>query len=139
VTPRSTLSSFPNPPPSALHERKVVALELLSLEAVAEGLEDLFVGVDDEVMEEDLRRSIATRDTVPLGRRTFDEWAGFWPTSDIELFASYTNRVEKFVITSTPLGQTWTNDSVVQGLLPEFMRSLRRDPAAMSVSTRALG
>jgi dihydrofolate reductase len=105
--------------------RKVVASELLSLDGVAEGLEDLFVGVDDDVMEENLRRGIAAQDTVLLGRRTFDEWAGFWPTSNIEPFASFINGVEKFVVTSTPLGQTWANTSVVKGPVPEFIKSLK--------------
>ena len=105
--------------------RKVVASVLLSLDGVAEGLEDLFVGVDDEVMDETLRRGIAAQDTVLLGRRTFDEWAGFWPTSDIEPFASFINRVEKFVVTSSPLGKAWTNSFAVKGPLPEFVRSLK--------------
>jgi dihydrofolate reductase len=105
--------------------RKVVAHELLSFDGVAEGLEDLFVGVDDDVLEENMRRGIADQDTVLLGRRTFDQWAGFWPTSDIEPFASFINGVEKFVVTSTPLGQTWANSSVARGPLPEFIRALK--------------
>jgi dihydrofolate reductase len=105
--------------------RKVVAHELLSLDGVAEGLEDLFVGVDDDAMEENLRRGIAAEDTVLLGRRTFDEWAGFWPTSNIEPFASFINGVEKFVVTSSPLRHAWANSSVVKGPLPEFLRSLK--------------
>jgi dihydrofolate reductase len=108
--------------------RKVVASELLSLDGVAEGLEDLFVGVEDEVIEENARRRIAAEDTVLLGRRTFDQWAGFWPTSDIEPFASFINRVEKFIVTSSPLRQTWANCSVVKGPLPEFVRSLKEKP-----------
>jgi len=108
--------------------RKVVASELLSLDGVAEGLEDLFVGVEDEVLDENLRRGIAAVDTVLLGRRTFDQWAGFWPTSNIEPFATFINGVEKFVVTSTPLGQTWANSSVVKVPLPDFVRSLKEKP-----------
>lgn len=108
--------------------RKVVASELLSLDGVAEGLEDLFVGVDDEVLEANMRRGIAAEDTVILGRRTFDQWAGFWPTSDIEPFASFINGVEKFVVTSSPLSQTWANTSVVKGPLPDFIGSLKEKP-----------
>jgi dihydrofolate reductase len=108
--------------------RKIVASELLSLDGVAEGLEDLFVGVADEVLEENLRRGIAAEDTVLLGRRTFDQWAGFWPTSDIEPFASFINGVEKFVVTSSPLGQNWANSSAVKGPLPEFVRTLKEMP-----------
>jgi len=108
--------------------RKLVASELLSLDGVAEGLEDLFVGVEDEVIEENARRRIAAEDTVLLGRRTFDQGAGYWPTSDIEPFASFINRVEKFIVTSSPLGQTWANSAAVRGPLPEFVRSLKAKP-----------
>jgi dihydrofolate reductase len=66
--------------------RKVVAYELLSLDGVAEQ-PDEFITEFDDVMAENLGRVIATQDTVLLGRRTYDEWSGFWPTSDIEPFA----------------------------------------------------
>ena len=32
---------------------------------------------------------IETQDAVILGRRTYDEWAPFWPESDIEPFATF--------------------------------------------------
>ncbi|HTW77634.1 MAG TPA: dihydrofolate reductase family protein [Thermoplasmata archaeon] len=108
--------------------RKVVAAELLSLDGVVDGLEDLFVGVEDEVLEENLARGIAATDTVLLGRRTFDQWAGFWPTSRIEPFASFINAVEKFVVTSSPLTLDWAHSSTVTGPLPEFVRSLKEKP-----------
>ena len=72
--------------------RKVVAYELLSLDGVAEQ-PDEFVTEFDDVMRENLARVIAAQDTVLLGRRTYDDWAAFWPTSDIEPFASFINGV----------------------------------------------
>ena len=51
--------------------RKVVAYEFLSLDGVAEQ-PDEFVTEFDDVMEENLRRVIATQDAVLLGRRTYD-------------------------------------------------------------------
>ena len=80
--------------------RKVVAYELLSLDGVAEH-PDEFVTDFDDAMDENLDRVIATQDAVLLGRRTYDDWAEFWPTSDIEPFAGFINGVEKFVVTST--------------------------------------
>src|SRR4030088_1778932 len=68
--------------------RKVVVYELLSLDGVAEQPRE-FVTDFDAVMGENLGRVIATQDAVILGRRTYDDWAGFWPTSDIEPFASF--------------------------------------------------
>jgi dihydrofolate reductase len=105
--------------------RKVIAYELLSLDGVAEDPDEFFTDFDD-AMEENLDRVISSQDTVLLGRRMFDEWAEFWPGSDIEPFASFINGVEKFVATSSPLGLTWSHSTAVSGDLPEFVRELKR-------------
>jgi dihydrofolate reductase len=105
--------------------RKVIAYELLSLDGVAEHPDEFITDFDD-LMVENLARVIASQDTVLLGHRTYDDWAAFWPSSDIEPFASFINGVEKFVVASTPLGQTWSNATVVDGELPEFVSELKQ-------------
>jgi dihydrofolate reductase len=105
--------------------RNVVAYELLSLDGVAED-PDKFITEFDEVMRENLRRVISTQDTVLLGRRTYDEWARFWPPSEIEPFASFINGVEKFVATSSTPDETWANATVIEGGLAEFVTELRQ-------------
>jgi dihydrofolate reductase len=107
--------------------RKVVAYELLSLDGVAER-PDEFVTEFDDVMEENLARVIAAQDGVLLGRGTYDEWAGFWPTSDIEPFASFINGVQKFVVTSSPPKLEWPHTTRIQGGLAEFVRELKQQP-----------
>lgn len=107
--------------------RKVVAYELLSLDGVAEEPLD-FITDFDEVMSDNLGRVIATQDTVLLGRRTYDEWAEFWPNSDIQPFASFINGVEKFVVTGTPPERQWAKSSVANGGLLEFVTDLKRQP-----------
>ena len=104
--------------------RKVVAYELLSLDGVAEN-PDEFVTDWDDAMDENLGRVIATQDTVLLGHRTYNDWAAFWPSSDIEPFASFINPVEKFVATSTTPEQTWMNTIFVHGDLPDFVTELK--------------
>ncbi len=104
--------------------RKVVAYELLSLDGVAEQ-PDEFITDFDEVMRNNLARVISSQDTVILGRRTYDDWAEFWPTSAIEPFASFINGVEKFVVTSTTPDPTWNATAVVDGDLAEFVTELR--------------
>jgi dihydrofolate reductase len=107
--------------------RKVVVSEYLSLDGVAEQPDQfVFVSDFDGASEEDFTRTISTQDTVLLGRRTYDDWAAFWPTSDIEPFASFINPVEKFVFTSTPLEQNWTNTIVVDGDMVEFVTDLKQ-------------
>ncbi len=105
--------------------RKVVAYELLSLDGVAEQ-PDEFVTEFDEVMRDNLGRVIATQDAVLLGRRTYDDWAEFWPTSEYEPFASFINGVDKFVVTATTPGLAWANTTCVDGGLPEFIAQLRQ-------------
>ena len=105
--------------------RKIVAYELLSLDGVVEQPDEFITDFDD-AMRENLGRVIAAQDTVLLGRRTYDDWAAFWPASDIEPFASFINGVEKFVVTSTKPGDSWANTTVVDGDLLEFLTGLRQ-------------
>jgi dihydrofolate reductase len=107
--------------------RKVVVYELLSLDGIAEEPME-FITDFDEIMRENLGRVITTQDTVLLGRRTYDDWAGFWPSSDIEPFASFINGVQKFVVTSTPLEQPWASSSVVHSGLAQFVADLKHQP-----------
>jgi dihydrofolate reductase len=105
--------------------RKVVAYELLSLDGVAEH-PDAFVTEFDDAMRANLARVIATQDAVLLGRRTYDDWAAFWPTSGIEPFAGFINGVEKFVVTSTTPAGLWAGTTVVDGSPFEFLTELRQ-------------
>jgi dihydrofolate reductase len=63
-----------------------------------------------------------------LPRRSYDEWAEFWPGSEIEPFASFINAVTKYVATSTPLEREWTNSRVTDGGLVDFVRHLKGRP-----------
>ena len=106
--------------------RKVVVYELLSLDGVAEA-PDTFFGWDD-ALDDQLAAVIATQDAVILGRRNYAEWAKFWPSSEIEPFASFINRVTKYVATSTPLDRDWANATAIEGDLVAFVRDLKQRP-----------
>jgi dihydrofolate reductase len=109
--------------------RKLVVSEYLSLDGVAEQPDQfVFVTDFDDASEEDFTRTISTQDTVLLGRRTYDDWVAFWPSSDIEPFASFINPVEKFVFTSTPLESIWSNTTVVSGDFVDFITDLKQRP-----------
>ena len=107
--------------------RKVVVYELSSVDGVAEAPETFFSDWDD-AMDANLAEVIATQDAVILGRRSYAEWARFWPTSDIEPFATFINAVTKHVATSTPLDQDWSNVTAIDGGLVEFVRELKQQP-----------
>jgi dihydrofolate reductase len=125
--------------------RKVVAFEFLSLDGVAES-PDTFVTGWDDVMDASGAALIATQDAVILGRRSYDEWVGFWPGSEIEPFATFINGVAKYVATSTPLEWEWANTTVIDGDLAGFVRDLKDQPggdigvhASISVVQALLG
>ena len=107
--------------------RKVVAYELLSLDGVAED-PDRFIHDWDDGMDANLAAVIGSQDAVVLGRASYDEWSAFWPTSEIEPFASFINSVEKHVATSTPLAREWAATAVIDGDLAAFVRELKDRP-----------
>jgi dihydrofolate reductase len=106
--------------------RKVVVYELVSLDGVAEA-PDTFFRWDDSI-DSKLGADIANQDAVILGRRSYDEWARFWPGSEIEPFATFINGVAKFVATSTSLDPEWAHATRIDGDLVEFVRDLRQQP-----------
>jgi dihydrofolate reductase len=104
--------------------RKVVVYTLVSIDGVAEAPET-FVLDFDKVMEANLAEAIGTQDTVLLGRRMYDEWSNYWPTSDDQPFADFINSVQKYVATSSPLTKKWTNAEPVEGTVEDFVRDLK--------------
>ncbi|HZV25950.1 MAG TPA: dihydrofolate reductase family protein [Acidothermaceae bacterium] len=107
--------------------RKIVAYELLSLDGVAQDPDTFFTDWDD-AMEANLAAVIAAQDAVILGRRSYDEWAGFWPGNEIEPFATFINGVTKYVATSAQLDRGWANSTAVDGGLVEFVQDLKDQP-----------
>ena len=125
--------------------RKIVVYELLSLDGVAEDPDGFFADWDD-AMDANLAAVIETQDTVILGRRSYDEWAQFWPGSQIQPFAPFINGVTKYVATSTPLDRDWANATALDGGLIELARDLKGQPggdvgvhASISVAQSLLG
>jgi dihydrofolate reductase len=105
--------------------RKIVVYELLSLDGVAEDPDRFFADWDD-AMDANLASVIATQDAVILGRQSYTEWAQFWPSSQIQPFATFINGVTKYVATSTPLDREWANATALDGELIEFVQDLKQ-------------
>lgn len=107
--------------------RKIVVYELVSLDGVAED-PDGFITEWDEAMDANLAAVIGAQDAVILGRRSYEEWARFWPESEIQPFAAFINAVPKFIVTSAPLEPEWAGATVVDRDLAEFARDLKDRP-----------
>ncbi|RBY88740.1 dihydrofolate reductase family protein [Blastococcus sp. TF02A-26] len=104
--------------------RAVTLYTLLSLDGVAEEPGDWLFEADDALVE-NLGRVIGRQDDVLLGRGTYDYWAGYWPTADVQPFADFINGTPKHVFTSRPLTPDWANTTVVGSPAEQYVRDLR--------------
>jgi dihydrofolate reductase len=66
-------------------------------------------------------------DTVIMGRKGFEEWAGYWPTATADAgFGDFINAVPKHVATRTLTTlPTWQNSAIIKGDLDGFVRDLK--------------
>ncbi len=112
---------------------ELVLYTLVSLDGATEDPHRYFPETGDgngaPVFDEDLVRlegeMIARQGAVLLGRRTYDEWSRYWPTSDEQPFADFINGAPKYVVTSTPLAGDWVNAQAVSGPLPEVVADVK--------------
>lgn len=70
-----------------------------------------------------LVEAYGSRFDLLLGRRTYDAWAGFWPTAGDGPMANGLNAATKYVATHRPDGLAW---GPVQALGADFVASIRR-------------
>jgi dihydrofolate reductase len=115
--------------------RNLVLYTLASVDGAVDDPGSYFVGsrdgeapAFDQVMVENEARVIGTQDDVLLGRHMYDEWAGYWPSSNEQPFADFINSVRKHVVTSTPLTKAWSNAEAVSGPIARIVRDLKSQP-----------
>jgi len=107
--------------------RKVVAHLFISLDGVVESPAWTMPYFDAD-MEAELASQLALQDAVLLGRVSYEEWAGYWPTSDDEPFATYINNTPKYVVSNTLDKVEWKNSTLLKGDLAENVTRLKNQP-----------
>lgn len=77
-----------------------------------------------------MTKTLAVTDTVILGRKGYEEWAGFWPNAGFDDdFKSFINAVPKHVASRTLKGSlSWNNAALIKGDLFDFVRALKQQP-----------
>lgn len=109
--------------------RRVVLYELMSLDGFADEpgerdwLHDTGTGLGAFLAE-----TIATQDAVLLGRRTYEKWAPYWPSADVQPFADFINSTQKYVFTSSPSSLEWSRTRFVPEPAVSFVAALRKEP-----------
>ncbi|MFF3772602.1 dihydrofolate reductase family protein [Streptomyces sp. NPDC002232] len=108
--------------------RKVVSGLFVSLDGVAQSPNEWQFAFDEE-MGAALAETLETADAILLGRVTFTEWAGYWPTvtsGDDAAFAKWINDSPKYVVSSTLDGvDGWANSTLVRGELATAIEELK--------------
>jgi len=104
--------------------RDVVVYSLLSLDGVAEEPGDWMFEADEDVLT-NLAGVISSQDDVLLGRGTYDYWADYWPTSDVQPFADFINGTTKHVFTSSRPSLPWSGTTVVDEPLVPYVQGLK--------------
>ncbi|HLV00672.1 MAG TPA: dihydrofolate reductase, partial [Acidobacteriota bacterium] len=105
--------------------RKIVAHQIITLDGVVvfDAVVEAIAKLRDteEVLAHFFAR-VAEEDAMLLGRVTYQEWAGYWPDSTDEPFASHINSVPKYVVSNTLETVSWGssgNVTLLKGNLVE--------------------
>jgi dihydrofolate reductase len=119
--------------------RKLVAVESLTLDGVMQAPgrpdEDTRGGFEhggwavpyaDEAMGSAMGERMAQRGSIVLGRRTYEDFAGYWPKQEDNPYTEALNRAQKYVASTTlsePL--PWENSTLLEGDAVDELAALK--------------
>jgi dihydrofolate reductase len=86
---------------------------------------------DSKDVLDDFFARVAQEDAMLLGRVTYQEWAQYWPTSNVEPFASHINTVPKFVVSRSLQDAPWGahhSATLINGELADAVAALKEQP-----------
>ncbi|MBN1092389.1 dihydrofolate reductase family protein [Blastococcus sp. TML/M2B] len=88
----------------------------------------------------EMRRQDETADALLLGRRTFEDFRGYWPlqTEDPTGITAYLDQVAKYVVSSTLTEPGWEPTTVLTGDPVAAVRELKEQPGQDVVVTGSI-
>jgi dihydrofolate reductase len=109
--------------------RKIVANFFISLDGVVERPDQWHFPYFNDEMGEVVGGGMASSDTMLLGRKTYEEFASYWP-QQTEPPADHMNGVRKVVVSSTLERADWQNSTLIRGgaNLAEELTALKGQP-----------
>ena len=119
--------------------RKITAGLFISLDGVVDGLEDWHFPYFNDEMGAAVDSQLGVADTLLLGRKTYDSFAGAWPARETAgdedaHFAKVLGDARKIVVSNQNLEFSWRNSEQLQGDLVEAVSALKRDPAIRRIA-----
>jgi len=109
--------------------RKVGAWLYVSLDGVMESPEKWASPYFTDEMWTLAGSGMAESDTLLLGRRTYQEFAAYWPhqAGDVQ-FADYLNNTLKLVVSRTLKEVEWRNSRLIRGDVVQELTELKQQP-----------
>jgi dihydrofolate reductase len=119
--------------------RKITAGLFISLDGVVENPQDWHFPYFNEEMGEAVDAQMRSADTLLLGRRTYDSFAGAWPEreragGEDAAFAKKLGDARKIVVSTQEFQFTWRNSERLQGDLVEAVTALKKEPSASDIA-----
>src|SRR3569833_342409 len=113
--------------------RKITAGLFISLDGVVENPQDWHFPYFNDEMGMAVSAQLATADTVLLGRRTYDTFAGAWPEREAAGgedagMAKSLGDARKIVVSGQELRFTWRNSEQVRGDIVPAVAALKNEP-----------
>jgi len=113
--------------------RKLTAGLFISLDGVVQDPDQWHFPYFNDEMGEAVDAQLTSADTLLLGRRTYDSFAGAWPERETKggedaEFAKALGDIRKVVVTRQDLTFTWRNSERLQGDLIEAVTALKNEP-----------
>jgi dihydrofolate reductase len=109
--------------------RKIIAGLFISLDGVVEAPETWHFPYFNDEMGEAVASQAAQSDTMLLGRRTYEEFAAYWPNqSSDEPFADVMNGTPKLVASKTLDHVDWQNSTLIEGDVVASLTRIKQGP-----------
>ena len=109
--------------------RKIIAGLFISLDGVVEAPETWHFPYFNDEMGEAVASQAAQSDKMLLGRRTYEDFAGYWPNQPSEEpFADVMNNTPKLVASTTLDTVEWQNSTLIKGDVAQALTRIKQEP-----------
>lgn len=117
---------------------KIVAGLFISLDGVVERPDQWHFGYFSPEMGNVVGAQMGESDAMLLGRRTYQEFASFWPEQDSDVEpAKFMNDVPKVVVSNTLTAGDWQPVTIISGDVSGQLAALKEQGRSMSITGSA--
>ena len=118
--------------------RKITAGLFISLDGVVADPQDWHFPYFNDEMGAAVSNQLATADTLLLGRKTYDSFAGAWPDREAAgeedaAMGKALGDARKVVVSNQDLQFTWRNSEQLKGDFVEAVTALKNEPGATDI------